>query len=121
MRLLLAFATLVLASGCATLAPATCETPEFNAPARLTCEAAIAEARGQLATVDGVTALRVDYGDVNCPDNARCMAPNGDFANVIATIAGGEELSVAVSIDDAGVVQAQEPQPFEVIPPIPEG
>jgi len=120
-RVLLAFATLLLASGCATLAPATCETPEFNPPARLTCEAAIAAARGQLATVDGVTALRVDYVGVKCPDNARCMAPNGDFANVIATLAGGEELSVAVSIDDAGVVQAQEPQPFEVIPPIPEG
>lgn len=75
MRVLLAFATLVLASGCATLAPATCEAPEFNPPARLTCEAAIAAARGQLATVDGVTALRVDYVGVKCPTTRDAWRP----------------------------------------------
>lgn len=117
----MAVTILVVASACATLAPATCETPEFDPPARLTCEAAITAARGKLATVDGVTALRVDYVGVKCPDNARCMAPNGDFANVIATLASGEELAVAVSVDDQGTVQAQEPQPVEVIPPIPAG
>lgn len=102
-------ATVVLASGCATLAPATCDPPEFDPPGRLTCDVAVAAAREQLADVAGVTRLEVVWSAA-CPDNARCRPPDGNTATVMATLGESDLLTVYVSIGEDGVVRAEPPQ-----------
>lgn len=101
-------ATVVLASGCASLAPATCDPPEFDPPGRLRCDVVVAAAREQMADVAGVSRLEVLWG--GCPPNARCVAPDGNMARVIGTIAEGRQVVVFVFIDAGGVIQADPPQ-----------
>lgn len=98
-----------LASGCATLAPATCDPPQFDPPGRLTCEVVVAAAREQLVGVAGVTRLEVLWR--GCPPNARCVAHNGNSAGVVATVAEGRQVFVWVVINQFGGVQAEPPQP----------
>ena len=99
----------ILASGCATVAPATCDPPQFDPPGRLTCEVVVAAAREQLAAVAGVTRLEVLWR--GCPPNATCFGHSGNSAGVIATIAEGRQVFVWVVINQAGGVQADPPQP----------
>lgn len=112
-------ATVVLASGCATLAPATCDPQQFDPPGRLACDVAVAAAREQLANVSGISRLEVIWSAV-CPDNARCRPPDGNAATVMATLGEGDVLTVYVSIGEDGVVQAEAPQrlvPSQAPPP----
>jgi hypothetical protein len=112
--LLTALCGLVSVAGCVSLAPASCdESIEFEPPARLTCEIAIAAARGQLIGVAGITQLSFDFD--HCPPNARCAASIGDSGEVIATLTSGDQLMVLVRIGEDGVVRADEPIPVEAI------
>jgi hypothetical protein len=117
--LLVAAAAVLLAGGCATLAPATCDPPDFDPPGRLTCDVAVAAAREQLANVSGISRLEVVWSAA-CPDNARCRPPDGNAATVMATLGEGDILTVYVSIGEDGVVQAEAPQrlvPSQAPPP----
>jgi len=105
--------------GCAATAPVTCAENDFDPPAALTCDAAITAARQQLSAVAGVNGLSFEYQI--CPANARCAFASGEIGYVIATLAGGEQLSVTVYVDPDGVVQAEEPQPLVTSEPEPGG
>ena len=107
----------LVAAGCAVSAPVTCSDEAFDPPPTLTCEAAVSVARQQLLDVAGVTALRFEYEI--CPPNARCIFVPGSVGTVIATLAGGEEVSVFVSVDPEGIAHAEEPQPIPSAEPIP--
>ena len=118
--LLLVAALLVVVSGCASVVPATCEEPDFDPPAQLGCDAAIGAARTAFAGVSGIVGLRVEYFNI-CPPNARCVAPDGSSAAVVATLGDRSELFVRVYLDEGGMVQADPPQPYQVDLPFPEG
>jgi hypothetical protein len=109
-------AAMLLVGGCTIFTSAECDLAQFDPAPRLTCDAALAAARGKLAGVSGVTGLRMQYG-LPCPPNARCMAPSGDEATVYATLAAGGEVIVIVTIDATGVVTAQDAQPLPTFLP----
>lgn len=114
-----AFMVAVLAlAACSSLAPATCSTEGWDPQPALTCDAAIAAARTQLATTAGVSSLRVEFGGI-CPPNARCAPPEGTTAAVIATLANGAEVYILVSIGEDGQVRAEAPAPMPTF--LPEG
>lgn len=109
-RLALAAALLLLVPACAALVPVTCEESQFDAPGRLTCETAAAAAREALANVTGITRLEVRWSV--CPANARCVAPDGSSATVLATRSGpGDLLSVFVRVGEDRIVRAELPRP----------
>ena len=97
-------------SACGTLAPATCDSSGLAGVARLSCDQAIAAARAQYATTPEISELVVQYGKL-CPPNARCVAPTGDIATVIAILEDESELYVTVTIGPDGTVSADPPQP----------
>jgi hypothetical protein len=103
-------AALLVLAGCTALAPVVCEEPQFDPPGRLTCETAAAAAREALASTPGVARLEVLW--VACPADARCVAPDGSSATVIATRSGpGDVLAVFVTIGEDGVARGELPQP----------
>jgi hypothetical protein len=100
----------LLTGSCAAAVPATCDDSVWNPPPELSCDEAITAARAQYATTPGITGLTVQYGGI-CPPGAHCQIPRGNQATVGASIAGGVQLYVTVTVGEDGIVRADAPQP----------
>jgi hypothetical protein len=111
-RVALPLAAALALSGCVFGPTVAC--PDDPQP-ELTCEAAMAAARTQLAGAGAVTDLRFEYG-APCPPGGECPWA-GTVGFVTATRVGADPLIVRVWPSAEGGVEAQAPEPIPTIQP----